>query len=81
MTREQLYSPDDVAEILGVSPSTLARWRRAGDPDLPYLRLGDRIRYRSSDVQHFIDDMGPDGELAVDDDEADGEVEEEEDLT
>ncbi len=81
MTRKQLYSTEDVAEILGISTSTLARWRRAGEPNLPYRRLGDRIFYRSSDVQQFIDDMGRDGELGADDEEVDEEVDEEEDPT
>lgn len=68
MTKEQLYSPDDVAAMLGVSPSTLARWRQTGDPDLPYLRLGGRIRYRASDIQEFLDGIdGDDQENAEED--------------
>jgi excisionase family DNA binding protein len=77
MTSEQLFSADQVAEILGVSPSTLARWRQTGEPDLPYLRLGGRIRYRASDLEEFLDEI--EGDEDVDADEADVEDEEDED--
>ena len=77
MTRQQLYSTADVAEILGVSASTLARWRRAGAPDLPYLRRGDRIYYRRSDVEEFIDDTTRDGGSTVDDEQLDEVLDEE----
>jgi excisionase family DNA binding protein len=75
MRREQLYSPDEVAEILGVSASTLARWRRTGDPDLPFLRLGGGIRYRASDIEAFLE------EIDDHDGESEGEAEEGDDST
>jgi hypothetical protein len=56
MTAEHLLSVDDVAEQLGVAPSTLAKWRQTGTPDLPYLRINGRIRYRASDVDDFINE-------------------------
>ena len=77
MRNEQLYSPDELGEILGVSPSTLARWRRTGDPDLPYLRLGGRIRYRARDIAQFLDDIDGDKSEAHTND--DGSDEEEDD--
>jgi excisionase family DNA binding protein len=75
MRKQQLYSPDEVAEILGVAPSTLARWRRTGDPDLPYVRLGGRVRYRASDIDRFLDEMGHDDSESDDDEDADDEDE------
>jgi transcriptional regulator with XRE-family HTH domain len=67
MSRKHLLSVDDVAELLGIAPSTLSKWRQTGTPDLPYLRINGRIRYRASDVDEFIDDA----EEAALDDEAD----------
>ena len=73
MTTKLLYSAEDLAELLGVAPSTLARWRRTGDPDLPYVRLGNRIRYRASDIEKFLDEIGVDGSGEDDYEDADDE--------
>jgi excisionase family DNA binding protein len=58
MRNEKLYSADELAELFGVAASTLARWRRSGEPNLPYVRLGNRIRYRATDIEKFLDDIG-----------------------
>lgn len=74
MISQQLLSADDVAEILGVSTSTLAKWRQAGNPDLPFLRINNRIRYRESDVEQFLDDSeNEDDDVEDEDDEEDDE--------
>jgi excisionase family DNA binding protein len=75
VTAARLLSPDQVADLIGVSTSTLAKWRQAGEPDLPYIRVAGRIRYRSSDVEAFIEDED-DGDDDSDDDEFDDEDEE-----
>lgn len=68
MTAGKLLSPDQVADILGVSTSTLAKWRQLGEPELPFFRVAGRIRYRLSDVESFVEGV-----------EADDDVEEEQD--
>jgi excisionase family DNA binding protein len=76
MTKELLYSTEAVADILGVSPSTLARWRRTGEPDLPYVRVGSRIRYRASDLAEFLEEIDDeDGKSDADDEDSDEEDE------
>jgi excisionase family DNA binding protein len=77
MPRKQLLTTDDVAEILGVSPSTLVRWRQTGEPDLCFLRINGRIRYRAEDVQDFLDAAESDQD--EDDDDADDEEDIDED--
>jgi predicted site-specific integrase-resolvase len=62
MTNEKLYSADELADLFGVTASTLARWRRTGEPNLPYLRLGNRVRYRACDIERFLDRIGGDAE-------------------
>ena len=55
---EGLLSSKEVAVLLGVSPSTLSRWRFEGDGP-QYLKLGRGpkaiIRYRRSDVAAYLD--------------------------
>jgi transposase len=72
MTTPQLLSPDDVAEILDVSTSTLAKWRQTGNPHLPFLRINGRIRYRETDIEQFLED-------AESEDDTDDEMDDEED--
>jgi hypothetical protein len=82
VANRQLLSPNDVADMLGVAPSTLAKWRQTGDPDLPYLQINGRIRYRPEDIQEFIneadgtpDDTDEDADEAEDDDDEDDDDE------
>ncbi|MBD3619663.1 MAG: helix-turn-helix domain-containing protein [Chromatiales bacterium] len=49
-----LLPPDEVAEILGVSTGTLMVWRSTGRYNLPFVKVGGRVRYRRADVEHFI---------------------------
>jgi predicted site-specific integrase-resolvase len=77
MTTKQLLTTDDVADILDVAPSTLARWRQTGDPYLPFLRMNGRIRYRTEDVYDFLDDADDDDD--VDEYEKDGDDDDETD--
>ena len=51
---DELLTPDDVAEMLDISPQTLASWRTTGRYDLPFLRIGRLVRYRLSDVEEFL---------------------------
>lgn len=51
----KLLTTDEVADILGVDPHTLAVWRCTGRYDLPYVKTGRLVRYRRPDVDAFIE--------------------------
>lgn len=70
MNDSERLSADEAADLLDVAPRTLAKWRQTGNPDLPYLRINDRIRYRAKDVQAFLQDCDSD-EVAEEEVEAD----------
>lgn len=50
----KLLSPDQVADVLGVSKQTLAVWRCEQRYPLPYVKVGSRVRYRPVDVEQFM---------------------------
>jgi len=52
----QLLSPVEAAEFLGVSPQTLASWRCLRRYSLPYTRVGRLIRYYRTDLEAFLRD-------------------------
>ena len=61
MNIPKLLTPDEVADILGVSTSTLAIWRCVKSYQLPYIKAGRLIRYEDSDVVAFITARKHDG--------------------
>ena len=50
----KLLLPSAVAEILGVTTNTLAKWRCAGSPSLEFVKIGGRIRYPETAVANFL---------------------------
>jgi excisionase family DNA binding protein len=75
MPTQRLLSAEQAADRLGIAPSTLARWRQIGSPELPFVRIGGRVLYRPDDVEAFME--ATDSE-EVDDDETDSDDDEEE---
>ena len=51
----KLLTPDQTAEILGVSSGTLSIWRTTGRWDLPFVKVGSRVMYHPNDIQAFIE--------------------------
>ena len=50
----KLLTPSETAEILGVQVRTLNTWRYTKRYDLPYVKSGRLVRYRSEDIDAFI---------------------------
>ncbi len=50
---ENLMTPQDVADRLGVSTTTLSTWRCTKRYPLTYVKVGRLVRYRISDVEAF----------------------------
>jgi excisionase family DNA binding protein len=51
----QLWSVQDVSSQLGVSVPTIYNYVR--DRQIPYLRVGGRIRFRPDDIAQWLDDQ------------------------
>lgn len=50
----RLLTTEDVAEITGLSPETLAQWRWL-KKEIPFVRLGTKcVRYRQSDIDAWL---------------------------
>lgn len=55
MSPNDLLTPREVAEALGVSVRTLAVWRCERRYDLRYVKVGACVRYRRSDLERFLE--------------------------
>ena len=52
-----LYSTREAAERLGISASSLARYRLTKMPDIPHVRIGPgrgTVKYLESDLDNYI---------------------------
>jgi excisionase family DNA binding protein len=49
-----LLTPEEVAEITGLSRETLAQWR-SQKRGIPYLKIGRAVRYDSIEVQAYLE--------------------------
>jgi excisionase family DNA binding protein len=51
----KLLTTEDVAEMTGLSPETLAQWRWL-KKEIPFVRLGKKcVRYRQSDIDAWLE--------------------------
>ncbi len=50
----KLIGSAQAAKILDISPGTLDVWACTGRYDLPYVKVGNRRKYRLSDIEAFI---------------------------
>lgn len=50
---EKLLTPQEIADILGVQPSTIYQWTHQGY--IPHVKIGKFIRFRLADVSKWLD--------------------------
>lgn len=50
-----LMTQAQAAKYLGTTVGTLNSWRHYGRNTIPYVRWGNRIRYRKSDLDTWIE--------------------------
>lgn len=50
----QLLTPEDVAELTGLSIETLAQWR-SRKQHLPFIKLGRLVRYDREEVDRYFE--------------------------
>jgi len=56
---EKLLTPQEIAEVLGVQPSTIYQWTHQGY--IPHVKLGKFIRFRVKDVEKWVEKKAKSG--------------------
>jgi excisionase family DNA binding protein len=51
---EKYYTPDEVGELLSVTPQTVKRWARAGKLNVVYLNQKN-MRIKESELEAFLE--------------------------
>jgi hypothetical protein len=54
MTKPELIDNAPAAEYIGTKPHTLEIWRSTGRHKIPYVRVGSRIKYKTSDLDDWL---------------------------
>ena len=59
---DQLITTQMLADLLVVSTRTISDWRSEDErnqrkPRIPFIKIGSQIRYKSSEVRKFIEDL------------------------
>lgn len=54
MFKESLLTEMQAAEILDVSPGTLAVWRCTKRYKIPYIKIGRNVRYSHTALQEWL---------------------------
>lgn len=50
----KLMNQAEAAKYLGTTVGTLNTWRHYGKQKIPYIRWGNRIRYRKADLDTWL---------------------------
>ena len=54
---EELYDTNKASKLLGMKSKSLANSRHTGTGvQIPFIKLGNLVRYRLSDLQSYIED-------------------------
>jgi len=50
---DKLLTPQQIADILGVKPSTIYQWTHQGF--IPHVKVGRLVRFREKDVTEWLE--------------------------
>ena len=54
-THPDLFSTDQAAAYLDLSPNTLEIWRCTKRHAIPYVKIGRKVRYRRADLDDWLE--------------------------
>ena len=49
------FNSSEAAAYLGIRPATLKTWRCTRKVQIPFVKIGDRVVYRQTDLDRFLD--------------------------
>jgi len=56
---EKLLNPHEIADVLGVQPSTIYQWTHQGY--IPHVKIGKFIRFKSTDIEKWVEKKSKEG--------------------
>jgi len=50
-----IVTPQEAADLLRTPVKTLEKWRSTGEHNIPYLKIGRNVRYRTIDLKVWVE--------------------------
>jgi excisionase family DNA binding protein len=50
-----IVDTDQAAELIATPAKTLIKWRSTGEHNIPYIKIGRNVRYRTADLRAWIE--------------------------
>jgi excisionase family DNA binding protein len=54
-TDDIIITTEQAATLLCTPKSTLVKWRCTGENNIPFIKLGRSVRYRTTDLKKWLD--------------------------
>lgn len=55
LDQDVLTDTNGAATLLHIPAATLIKWRSTGANNIPYIRIGKQIKYRTADLKAYIE--------------------------
>jgi hypothetical protein len=52
---DALTDTDGASKLLHIPAATLIKWRSTGENNVPFVKIGRSIKYRTSDLKTYIE--------------------------
>jgi len=53
--QDVLTDTDGAARLLHIPAATLIKWRSTGENNIPYVKIGRQVKYRTTDLKRYIE--------------------------
>ena len=50
-----LVTPEQASELLAIPHSSLQKWRSTGENNIPFVKIGRSVRYRTTDLKTYVE--------------------------
>lgn len=55
LNHDVLATPEQAAQLLQIPEATLCKWRSTGENNVPFVKIGRCVRYRTSDLKAYVE--------------------------
>jgi excisionase family DNA binding protein len=55
LDQDVLTNTQGAAKLLGIPAATLVKWRSTGHNNIPYVKIGHHVKYRTADLRAYIE--------------------------
>jgi excisionase family DNA binding protein len=55
LSDDRIITPEEAARLLCTPVASLAKWRSTGEHNIPFLKVGRSVRYRTADLRGWIE--------------------------